>query len=78
MDSTGGFCKYLTDEGVGTRRFFYPLHLQPCYEELGITKGDFPNSERAYNRGVSLPSSYSLTDDDLAVVCKIIKKYFKA
>ena len=51
---------HLSKEGIQTRRFFYPLHLQPCYQNSNrINKeGDFKISKGVYNTGISLPSSY--------------------
>ena len=43
----------------------YPiaLHMQPVFEGLGHTEGDFPNSEAAARRVVSLPMHPYLTDE---------------
>ena len=70
--------EFLLEEGVQTRRFFYPLHLQPCYEGSSkINKnGDFNNSKQAYETGISLPSSYVLKDDEQNFVIEKIKKFF--
>ena len=70
--------EFLLEEGVQTRRFFYPLHLQPCYEGSSkINKsGDFNNSKQAYETGISLPSSYILKDEEQNFVIEKIKKFF--
>jgi UDP-2-acetamido-2-deoxy-ribo-hexuluronate aminotransferase len=43
----------------------YPLalHMQPVFEDLGHAEGDFPNSEAAARRVVSLPMHPYLTDE---------------
>lgn len=63
---------YLENCGIQTRQFFYPLHLQPCYD----IKDDFPNSMNAYQCGLSLPSSTGLTEEQIEIVCHHIKRYF--
>lgn len=66
----------LKKKGIQTRRFFYPMHLQPCYKDFGFGK-DFPNAEYAYNHGLSLPSSATLSESQLAEVCNAIKEIMK-
>lgn len=68
-----GLQKYLEGYGIQTRRFFYPLHLQPCYN----TGGNFPKSIDAYNKGLSLPSSTGLTEEQINCVCDSIKEYIR-
>ncbi len=70
---------FLKENGIGSRRFFYPLHLQPCYQspKANIVLGDFPNSLNAYETGLSLPSSYSLTNEQQDYVILKIKEFFK-
>ena len=45
--------EFLLEEGIQTRRFFYPLHLQPCYEDSPkINKnGEFHTSKKVYDTG---------------------------
>lgn len=61
-------CAYLHEQGVGSRRYFYPLHLQPCYADL--KSRPCPNSLWLYEHGLSLPSSPLLGDDDIDRVCE--------
>jgi perosamine synthetase len=68
---------YLHTNGIQTRRFFYPLHLQPCYVNyLSPANHHFEVSEKIYRQGLSLPSSYGLSAKEQAwVVNKIIAFY---
>ncbi|MBI1884952.1 MAG: DegT/DnrJ/EryC1/StrS family aminotransferase [Chloroflexi bacterium] len=75
VDDPQGLVDALAAEGIGCRRFFHPVHLQPCYE--GDFAGPFPNAERAYQRGVSLPSSPLLTGEQVAHVCEKIRGYYR-
>lgn len=68
---------YLKVQGIGSRRFFYPLHRQPCYENKFGTDSDFPNSCKLFQTGLSLPSSYNLTKDEQDFVIQKIREYFK-
>jgi len=70
--------EFLFEEGIQTRRFFYPLHLQPCYEDSPKInkKGEFNISKEVYDMGISLPSSYILKDEEQDYVIEKIKKFF--
>jgi perosamine synthetase len=68
----------LSRSNIQTRRFFLPLHRQPCYADgkfIRVAKGGFAVSERVYRQGISLPSSYSLTDDDQSLVIEAIRSF---
>ena len=67
--------KYLLDSGIQTRDFFYPLHMQPCYEYMNI-QGDYSTSETAYMQGISLPSSYNLSSEEQEYIIKCIKEFY--
>ncbi len=69
--------KYLAGLGIGNLRFFYPLHRQPCYKYLGYDDSMFPNTIKAYDRGLSLPSSVKLTDGEIFYICAEIRKFYK-
>ena len=74
-DDAESLVSYLDERGVQTRRFFYPLHLQPCYRQLDFPRSGFAVTEDAYARGVSLPSSYALTDAEQGRVIELIREY---
>lgn len=58
---------------IGTRSFYPPIHTQPLYSHV---IGDFPNTVSASSRGLWLPSSSFLKDEDIAEVCKKIKEFY--
>jgi perosamine synthetase len=61
--------------GVGTRPFFYPMHLQPVFVNQGLFKGEqYPVSERIAERGFYLPSGMALTEQEIISTATILKK----
>jgi len=78
-DDVDELSKYLLESDIQTRRFFYPLHLQPCYknnEMFAANKRNFPVSEDIYKRGISLPSSYTLKEEEQTFVIKKIEEFY--
>jgi perosamine synthetase len=70
---------FLRQHNIQTRRFFCPLHLQPCYADrkhVRILDEDFRVSERIYRQGISLPSAYSLTAEDQTFVIEKIRRFY--
>jgi perosamine synthetase len=67
---------HLSRHEIGSRRFFLPLHLQPCYQGRFEFKNDFKNSMHGYNTSLSLPSSYGITIGELEAVAKGVKAFF--
>ena len=56
----------LQDDGVPSRPYFSPIHLQPYYrEQFGYREGDLPHTEAAGRSALALPFHTRLTDDDL-------------
>ncbi len=68
--------KFLFEKGIQTRKFFYPLHLQPCYKGMIDIQEDFPISKKIFDQGISLPSSYNLTEEDQLFVIEKIKEFY--
>lgn len=71
---------FLRARGIQTRRLFVPLHQQPCYSRFRQLFGcdrDFSISESIYRRGISLPSSYSLTEEDQFYVIEQIRMFYE-
>jgi FlaA1/EpsC-like NDP-sugar epimerase len=56
----------LAADGVPSRPYFSPIHLQPFYRaQFGYTEGDFPHAEAAGQSALALPFHARLTDSDL-------------
>ncbi|MBL7937684.1 MAG: DegT/DnrJ/EryC1/StrS family aminotransferase [Bacteroidia bacterium] len=67
--------KLLAEKGIGTRPFFYPMHLQPVLHKMGLYKSEtYPNSENMYNYGFYLPSGLALTNEQIHEVTTILKE----
>ncbi len=58
---------------IETRPMFSPLHLQPIYQYLGYSQGDFPVSEWLGDQGMNLPSSTSLTAEEIIYIADALK-----
>jgi len=64
---------HLTDAGIGTGIHYpVPLHVQKAYAHLNYREGDFPVTESATQRILSLPMSTSLTSEQQAIVVESI------
>lgn len=70
--------QYLANHGVQTRLFFCPLHMQPCYFGWSDKNVDYSESKSAYSQGISLPSSYGLSDDDLHFIIETILSFYRS
>ena len=69
--------KYLLSFGIQTRKFFCPLHMQPCYDHMDFDRSKFEISERVYSQGISLPSAYNLTSEEQQYIIKKILEFYK-
>ena len=64
---------YLARDGIETRTFFIPMHLQPIYHEA-FRGQRYPVAERLCRRGLYLPSATSLTPERIAHVVERIRE----
>lgn len=79
-DDPEALSRSLRERNIQTRRFFYPLHLQPCYQDrmhIRNIDADFSVSESIYGKGVSLPSSYNLTSQEQTFVIEEIRRFYE-
>lgn len=60
---------------IGTRHFFWPMHLQPVFLKMGMkAEGAFPVAERICQRGFYLPSGMALTDGQIDEAAAAVKE----
>ncbi len=63
----------LEERGVQTAVHYpRPLHLQKAYSSLGYRRGDFPNTERACDRALSLPLFPEMTDEQAEYTAAVL------
>ena len=66
--------KRLEARGVPVRPYFLPIHLQPyMVERFGYRAGDFPVTEDLGRRGLALPFSSVITEEQVEFVCQTIQ-----
>lgn len=62
--------KILEERGIESRTFFFPMHEQPVFRGMKIFPDDrYPVAENLGRRGLYLPSSSGLSDDEIQFVC---------
>jgi perosamine synthetase len=65
--------KLLEERGVESRTFFFPMHEQPVFRRMKIfPDGRYPVAENLGRRGLYLPSSSGLSDDEIRYVCDVL------
>ena len=68
--------RHLADGGIGTGVYYpLPLHLQPCFEDLGYRPGDFPFAESLAEEVLSLPIYPELAEEQLNGVIERIRDF---
>ena len=65
--------EHLARRDIGTRPFYPALHTTPAF----LASGDFPIASEVARRGLWLPSSLHLSNDDVEQVCSAIREYFR-
>lgn len=67
--------KRLNDSGIGTRPFFWCMHEQPVFLNMGLFEGEkYPIAEKLARNGFYLPSGLGLSYSDIDYVIEIIYK----
>lgn len=64
----------LQAEGVGVNVHYIPTYYFPYYQSLGYQKGICPNAEKLYERIISIPLYYGLSDEQQDKVIEAIRK----
>ena len=69
----------LKEKGVPVRPYFLPIHLQPYMaERFGWREGDFPVTEDLGRRGLAVPFSGTMTEEQVEYVCQSMREVLSA
>jgi len=67
--------EHLEQQGVPSRPYFTPIHLQPFYQrEFGWKRGDLPNTEKAGDTFLALPFSGVMTEEQVDYVAHRLRE----
>jgi perosamine synthetase len=67
--------KKLGEKGIPARPYFLPIHLQPyMVDRFGYQPGTFPVTEDLGQRGLALPFSGVMEEDQVEQVCQALRE----
>ena len=70
--------KFLAANDIGTDIYYpVPLHMQECFEYLGVREGELPESERAARETLALPIYPELKVEQQEYVVQKIREFFE-
>jgi perosamine synthetase len=64
---------FLKSKNIGTRPFYPALHAEPAY---GYFDQSFPITDSISQRGLWLPSSMKITNDQIHYICESIREFY--
>ena len=64
----------LIAENIGVNVHYLPVYLHPYYKKMGYKEGLCPIAEKLYQRIITLPLFYSMTEEDTKSVIQALKK----
>lgn len=67
----------LRSEKIYVNIHYIPIHMQPYYQNLGFSIGDFPNAESYYQSAITLPLFSSMTFQQQDEVVDVLKEIFR-
>jgi len=70
---------FLNQRGIKTGLHYpSPLHLQPAYQYLGLSRGSLPEAEAACREVLSLPMFPKITSEEVNAVATAIGQFFES
>lgn len=70
--------KFLAEEGIGSRTFFWCMHEQPVYQGQGLFQGErYPNAEYLARKGFYIPSGLALTEEQMERVVAAVRRVMR-
>jgi perosamine synthetase len=69
-----GLARRMNARRIPVRPYFLPIHLQPyMVDRFGFRPGDFPNTEDLGRRGLALPFSGIMAEEQVESVCAALR-----
>ncbi len=69
------FIEQMFEAGIGCSVHYIPLHLHPYWRDrYGLVPAQFPHSQHAYERMLTLPLYTRMSDADVQRVCKTVQE----
>ncbi len=69
-----GFIERMFEAGIGCSVHYIPLHLHPYWRDrYGLVPAQFPHSQHAYERMLTLPLYTRMSDADVQRVCDTVR-----
>ena len=69
-----GLIAELKAHEMDCRRFWHPVHRQAPYRQDDAL---FPQASAVADKAFWLPSAFTVSDDDILQVCKVVRDYFE-
>jgi perosamine synthetase len=66
--------KEMERRGIGCGRYFAPIHLQPAYRDLSVSRADLTITEREAARSLALPFFNRLQESEVDQVCEALRE----
>ena len=71
-----GLKAFLDARQIGNEVYYpVPFHLQPCFADLGYSRGAFPHAERAADETIAIPIYSELSLDQQRTVVAAIAEF---
>jgi perosamine synthetase len=68
--------QFLNEQKIGTRPFFWCMHEQPVFQQMGLFKNEsYPVSERLARNGFYIPSGLGLSIKEQEEVIKTVMAF---
>lgn len=75
LEQRNRILQHMRNHKIEVSNYFPPVHMMPfVVEQFGYKRGDFPITESVSSSTIALPFYNNLTKDEVAIVCKTLKK----
>lgn len=76
QEERGKFFEYMRDSGIGVQVHYRPVSQLEYYRNLGyIDEKSFPNSNDYYEKSLTIPMYYSLTENEIDYIVEKIERW---